>query len=295
MKRALAVCLALILSGEAVLRWGVGLGDPPLAQLDPALEYRLIPNRVYSRWGNEIRINRFGLRAPDHPDTPEDGAAHLLVIGDSVVYGNHFLDQSQTIAARLSDRLSSQSCTIRALPIAASSWGPINQAAALKELGTFGASAAALVVSFHDLVDVPGHPAHILPYRLTPARTAIGDAATSVYERLLRPDPAPDPRPLAARASASLLAMDQMADQLKQANVQTWLVYHPTTGERAGRPHPSKASFLDWAARRNIPVLDLTLAAPEASYRDQIHPDAAGAAAMARALAEVIGPAIACP
>eukprot|EP00172_Hildenbrandia_rubra_P004288 Plantae.Rhodophyta-Hildenbrandia_rubra.ctg83765.p2 GENE.Plantae.Rhodophyta-Hildenbrandia_rubra.ctg83765~~Plantae.Rhodophyta-Hildenbrandia_rubra.ctg83765.p2 ORF type:complete len:119 (-),score=6.39 Plantae.Rhodophyta-Hildenbrandia_rubra.ctg83765:4-360(-) len=116
-KYAIILFAVLVIAAEGVLRWGVGLGDPPLARLDPVTEYELVPYATYQRWGNTISINAHGMRTDAHPDLPEEGAQHLLLIGDSVVYGGHFLQQYEIISAHLQNLLAERSrfarCTLR--------------------------------------------------------------------------------------------------------------------------------------------------------------------------------------
>lgn len=286
--------LAAALATEAALRFGVGLGDPPLARLDHKTEYELVPAARYRRWGNTIAINEFGLRTRNHAAEPTGAERRLLLIGDSVVYGTHFLDQNATIAAVLERRLAGSprlvGCTLLALPMAASSWGPENQAAFLAREGTFGAQAAAIVLSAHDLYDVPEFDTDILPYRLTESWTAIGDALRFGLERLRQPQASHPPLPLETRAARSLAALDRMLAQLDAAGIWPVLVYHPTVPERAAdvETHES-ARFRKWAETRGLRYLDLGSAiVVQEGYRDAIHPDATGAALIADALAAAL-------
>ncbi|MDU9005322.1 hypothetical protein [Sedimentitalea todarodis] len=285
----------LLIATECVLRWGAGLGDPPLARLDPSTEYELVPSATYRRWGNTIAINANGMRAPEHPALPANQDRHLLLIGDSVIYGGHFLDQSETISARLGELLGDDprlaGCTLRVLPMAVSSWGLVNQAAFLKKHGPFGASAAGIVVSAHDLYDVPGATSDILPYRTEPSWTAIGDALQAVTERYLRSSHATaDSQSPAVRAQLSLAALDQIADTLMDQNVRPILIYHPTTMERSGTIRAAQSRFLEWSEARGIPFLDLGMVQmAENDYRDAIHPTATGAQRIAQTIAPVIG------
>jgi len=293
--RAVLVGIVLLLGAEAVLRWCVGLGDPPLARLDRVTEYELIPSAHYRRWGNFIAINANGMRAPDHAPWPGPAERRVLLIGDSVVYGNHFLDQAETIAAQLTGDLATNprlaGCTVLALPMAVSSWGPANQAAALRRDGTFGAHAAAIVLSAHDLYDVPRLSADILPYQLTRSWTAIGDAVTALVLRKSRETATTDLRPLEARAQLSLIALGDMVGQLRAAGIMPKLVYHPTTGERAGSMRHERATLTDWAWARGIETIDLGAEITTADgYRDTIHPNALGAARIARVLARSLAP-----
>lgn len=291
----LAACLAvgMLVIVEAALRWGVGLGDPPLAVLDAETEYRLKPSAAYRRWGNAIAINRYGMRSEDHAETPSELEKRVLVIGDSVVYGNHFLDQSETIAARMTERLRgiwpASKCKPLVMAMAASSWGPVNQLRFLERHGTLGASLAVIAVSAHDLYDTPTFRPDILPYRLAPPTTAISDAIQSVLERIFRSE---EPsRDLDAERERSLAAFVGMLDKLQASGVRTFIYYHPTLTELARGPAPEAAVFGQVATDRSIPVIDglLTLRAGT-GYRDDIHPNADGARAIAERLAKEVSP-----
>lgn len=280
MRRALMITATLgligLVVGELALR-AVGFGDPPLARLDDKIEYVLVPDRSYTRFGNRIEINAHGLRAPALADQPTEDAPRVLVIGDSVIYGNHFLDQSETVAARMTQALATATCTPLAVPVAVSSWGPLNQAAYLQRHGTFGAKVALIVLSGHDLVDTPTGSSNVVPYRLTPSYTALSDAFRAVLQRHSGAQPSPDPSvTYYTRAAQSLTALDAMNTQLRAAGVKLTLVYHPTLPERQSQP----------SAERNVPFIDLgvTLSDPGA-YRDHIHPAADGAERLARVLA----------
>lgn len=294
---AATAALALV-AAECALRWGIGLGDPPLARLDQAMEYELVPSATYRRWGNTISINANGMRAPDHPDAPAGDERHLLLIGDSVVYGGHFLDQSETIPAQLRLALGTDpdldGCIIWVLPMAVSSWGPVNQAAFLAEKGAFGSSVAGIVVSDHDLYDVPQTASDILPYRQAPSWTAIGDAVQAVNERRQQAAYAgADLAPLEERARHSLEALDRMAKMLRDQDVRPFLIYHPTQQERSGTVKPAKARFAQWSQDQSIPLIDLgDVQMHVGDYRDDIHPAAPGAGRIARHLAPVLATAL---
>ncbi|WP_339947790.1 hypothetical protein [uncultured Albimonas sp.] len=290
---ALALVVAL-LGLEAVLRWGVGMGDPPIALRDAAVEYRLAPAASYRRWGNRIEINSQGLRAPEFDATPAPDERRALLIGDSIVYGNHFLDQPETVAYRMTQALaeapSLSGCVPLAIPMATSSWGPVNEAAMLAREGAYGAEAALIVVSAHDMLDVPDG-ASVVPYRLAPSWTAIGDALTAVYERHAPrwlQAPPPPPAPAERRKAMTLAALDAMQAQLTAEGAWVALVYHPMKGEAAKPSSEFKRGFENWARRQGVPFVDLgEIPGQEMGYRDGLHPDARGAAAIAEALAEV--------
>lgn len=281
---------------EAGLRWGVGLGQPPLARLDPVTEYELLGPAQYRRWGNRIEINAAGLRmGPLEPVT--ETTRRVLVIGDSVIYGGHFLDQPETIAAGMTRALNAApdlaGCALAVLPVAVSSWGPANQAAFLKRDGTFEAVAAGIVLSGHDLYDTPQAGTQILPYRTRAPIGAIGDAVEAVLERTLPRASFPQP-PFEERASRSLGALDEMVRLLRSAAIEPILFYHPTMSERAADTPSRQADiFRSWAEDRNIAYSDLgAITIDRTAYQDDIHPTAEGAGILADALSAALRPAI---
>lgn len=268
---------------ELVLRFAVGLGDPPVATLDPVTEYELKGPRTYHRWGNRISINAEGLRA--EPVLPDQ--ARLLLMGDSVIYGGHFLDQEETIAYRMEAALGDRGCPVQVLPMAVSSWGPDNLRVFLAKRGALDAHWAAIVVSAHDLYDVRLEVPHILPYRTKAVWSATQDATLAVIERVRAPVPQPNPRSRDKRRAISLTALTEIKARLREADAQMLLVYHPTVPERARGFAPEAQVFADWAAAHAVPFRDLGDTAKAADdYRDQIHPTATGAAKIAGALAE---------
>lgn len=276
--------VVFVVALEAALRL-IGLGNPPIAVRDTELEYRLVPNAVYHRWGNRIEIGDHGFRSETLPDLPRDNELRLLLIGDSVVYGNHFLDQDETISSRLAGLLSTPSCKVRVIPMAVSSWGPMNQAAALERHGTFGASEIAIVLSGHDLFDTPLENGSLVPYRLSEPIGAIGDAIEAVFERYFHATTSHSLPPFEERVKLSLEALDEIADKITSSNIELRLVYNATTQERRAGISDLGIRIFDWAHSRGVASLDLG-GVQGIGYRDHIHPNADGALRIAEALAE---------
>ena len=286
--------VGLLVALELGLRFGLGLGDPPLVVRDTEVEYRLLPSASYRRFGNRIEINRFGMRGPDHAASAGETERRVLLIGDSVVYGNHSLDQPDTIGVQLTDHLAAlpplAGCTPLAMAAAASSWGPVNQAAFLADIGLLETDLALLLVSAHDLYDTPSGDGFLIPYRLRPSYGALDDAGQIVIERLKRRlVPGPPAQPIELRRQATLAALDRIEAQMARNGVPLILVYHPTVPERQDGLRGEAEVFAHWAQRRGVTFKTLDqedLKAPGA-YRDHIHPAAPGAKRIARHLAHV--------
>lgn len=79
----LAITLLLL---EGVLRL-LGLADPVLYAADEHAGYRLRPDQHVTILGNEITINRWGVRDPRALENTNPGTRRILVLGDSVTWG----------------------------------------------------------------------------------------------------------------------------------------------------------------------------------------------------------------
>lgn len=269
---------------ELGLRLGFGLGDPPIVDLDEEVEYRLRPSSEYRRFGNRISINSHGMRAPDHPRLKSPEERRVLLVGDSVIYGNHFLDQSETIALFLSDELeSTTSCTVFVMPAAASSWGPVNQAAFLDDLGTLGADMAIVTVSAHDLYDTPVFRNDVVPYRVKHSYGAIHDMVQILGERVWPSRGQQISRGTREqRARKTLEALDRIQKILTNDDVPITLAYHATVTELSMGLRPEFEVFLDWASENGHDFLSLSQGLSIDGYRDDIHPNVDGSKNIAK-------------
>ena len=108
----LAVALLIFLVSGEVLARGLGLVDRlngyarQLFERGPSAElpYRLRPGVEVSFAGVRVRVNRLGLRGPDVSETPAVGTTRVLMLGDSVVFGQGVAEEA-TVSARLAVRL----------------------------------------------------------------------------------------------------------------------------------------------------------------------------------------------
>ncbi|MCW4153907.1 hypothetical protein OM427_30890 [Halomonas sp. 18H] len=57
-----AVLVTLVVIGELVARYGLGLGTPPLSVSHPKIEYMFAPNQDVSRFHNRQLFNEYGMR-----------------------------------------------------------------------------------------------------------------------------------------------------------------------------------------------------------------------------------------
>lgn len=155
---ALVVGFVGIVGLELVARFVVGLGDPPLFQLDPEIEYLYRPSREYHEFHHTIRINSASMRSEEMPPKKADPSdLRVLVIGDSIVTGGAKVDQSE-LATELLGPMLEETFGRKTLVgnIAAGSWGVPNQLAYVRRFGLFEADVVLLVLNSGDVDDVPG-------------------------------------------------------------------------------------------------------------------------------------------
>jgi len=160
-----------------------GWGDPPQAILDSDIEYYAKPSSSYYRYGNNIIINSYGMRSRELHDASAD-TLHISLLGDSVVYGNHFLDQANTIASKLENKMHKNlELDTLVSAIAASSWGPQNILNYFNKIGPFSGSYAIVVQSGHDKYDIIDPSLRVKPpYRLETSNFAISDFVLRIME-----------------------------------------------------------------------------------------------------------------
>lgn len=155
--RLLFLMLLLFIGGELFARFYLGLGDPPLSQFDPTMEYRFKPDQNCKRFGNHIKYNHYSMRSDDfpiHKSRPDE--LRVMVIGDSIINGGSLSDQSEIATSILQQKLAEDfNRPVIVGNISAGSWGPPNELAYLKHFGLFDADVLVIVLSSHDYADVP--------------------------------------------------------------------------------------------------------------------------------------------
>src|SRR5271167_3240885 len=90
LRRSVALLVAGIaaIGGAELTARYVGFGEPPLVILDDKIEYYLVPSRSYTRFGHDIRVNRYSMRSDDVDMAAIDRRFSFSLFGDSVIYGN---------------------------------------------------------------------------------------------------------------------------------------------------------------------------------------------------------------
>jgi hypothetical protein len=228
-----AVAIAAICGAELTARY-VGFGEPPLAMLDDKIEYYLVPNRSYTRFGHDIQINRYGMRSDDVDMATVERRFNFSLFGDSVIYGNR-LDQADTLPAQLQKHLAMKGTGQRVLVngIAASSWGPENLLEFYKRFGPFPGNTAWIIQSTHDMVDVIDLVNDDVPYRITSPYGALHDLALSTWRwatsRVLPTKP--DVVTYEDKRRRADIALHALITAVKADYARVILVFHATKDE----------------------------------------------------------------
>ena len=231
--------LVALISAELLVRFGIGLGDPPLWQLDPKIEYFAEPGE-YQRFGNRVDYNAFSMRSDDFSETKTDPEeVRVMVIGDSVVNGGSALDQSElaTEVARtiLEDKLG-QPVVIG--NISAGSWGPANQLEYLRRFGTFDADLVILVSHTGEVDDAPKYDVQL---GVTQAMT--------------------DSKPLLAiQELVGRYAMPYLVEKIKSMS------------PGSGKIGPSQTEEFEFTTRPEMEAIDELIAASGADFKIFLHP-----------------------
>ncbi|MEL7503928.1 MAG: SGNH/GDSL hydrolase family protein [Cyanobacteria bacterium J06554_6] len=285
----LIVLLGAIVLFEVGLRLFLGLGRPPLYQADAAMGYVLAPNQQLRRFGNRILINAYSMRNGPIESKRPAGTLRILMLGDSIVNGNWWTDQAETLSAQLEASLRAQLDAaypeVEVLNVSANSWGPRNQLAYLQRFGTFEAQIVVLVLNTDDLFSTaptslqvgrdPGYPDH----------NPSGAIAELIDRKRRQGQPIPGLKAVqnesGDRVGTNLKAVTAIKQQADAAGAQFLLAMTPLKREvvpPGPRDYEIKArQRVDaWAADQGIAYLDFlnpfqSVSDPDSLYRDHIH------------------------
>ena len=275
---SLAVIAALILVGEAVARYGLGLGTPPLSVAHPRIDYMFAPNQDVDRFGNRQLYNAYGMRNAPVSSWGDD--RRVLVFGDSVLNGGNLTDHEELATTIASDDVADAVFA----NISAGSWGPDNILGWMKTFGLLDADAVVLVLSSHDLGDAP----QFAP--LNPATHPTETPVSALYEGVVRylprylPDavgevlrPAPGKRTLEGEITErpGREALPQIFRRLAAATVPACVVVHGTRSEMQKDDPEELRTLQDLVSFYGVPTVapfgDVSRSEVNALYRDDIH------------------------
>ncbi len=144
--------VAVVVVTEATLRLALGLGKPVLSQADSDTGYRFQPNQKIYRFGKNIEYNQYSQRSEPITIEKPRGKLRILMVGDSVLNGGNFIDQSQIISELFEKKLTASAHPAEVLNASAGSWGIGNRLGYLRKFGTFDSDAVILQIGTHDLL-----------------------------------------------------------------------------------------------------------------------------------------------
>ena len=308
---ALGIGVVAIASAEVLLRTRYGLGKPPLYVADTRTGYRLAPNQSLRRRGNRIEINQYSMRGPAvAPQRPTD-ALRVLMVGDSIVNGGWWTDQSELLSVKVQQALVALNPpgveTVEVLNASANSWGPRNELGYLLRFGTFEAQLVLVVLNTDDLFAIaPNHyelgrnPAY--PTRRPPL------ALWEVAQRRLGYTPSPALQELhdqaGDRVGVNLEALRQLNQVVQAAGGRLAIAMPPLRRELdpdGPRDYElvARQRLTAFAQSEGIPYLDglplFQQTAYEQLYFDHIHLSPEGNDWVGQALAKLLLELWSCP
>ena len=251
-----------VIGAEVFLRVGMGLGDPPLYELDKDVEYMLVPSRTYHRFGNTFSVNSFSMRSPEiSPSRKDPKELRVLVLGDSIVNGGGKVDQrdlaTELLRTKLSERLKRPVMVANA---SAGSWGPPNELAYVKLYGLFDADIVVQVLNSADVEDVPGLEAIGAQWPRRKPVLALEEIAERYAPRVVekltgRTITLPAARVANAGVDRAecLNAVRELAGMVRASGATYVMVQYLTAPELSGTPGSGYAAFKDLAGELSAP------------------------------------------
>ena len=298
----LFVLLAGVLITELALRLLFGFGNPPLYIADDNIGYLLAPNQRVRRFGNLIAINQYSMRAHAIEKSPAANTLRVFLIGDSIVNGNWWTDQSDILSARLENALSqkSQQSDAEVLNASANSWGPRNELAYLQRFGIFESQIVMLVINTDDLFGTQPSPLQVGQDRSYPDKTPFL-ALLELTNRLKKQPPIPGLQEIqnekGDRIGKNLSAIKEIKKYVADSDGQLLLAMTPLKREVLNGPRDyeviARKRVDDLVTQQDIPYIDFLSSFqdspdPAGLYRDHIHLSPAGNSLVTEFLTDLI-------
>jgi len=308
------VKLTLIIAGLIILTLGAvelalrvffGFGKPPLYLADPQIGYRLVPNQRTKRFGNVFEINQYSMRGTAIAPKPETNTLRVLLLGDSIVNGGWWTDQTEILSVQLQQQLVPlplESYTaVEVLNASANSWGPRNELAYVAKFGTFESQVLVLLLNTDDLFATAPTSVQVGRDRAYPKRyppLALGE----VLGRLIKSPPIPELDAVRQeggdRVGVNLEAVRQLQHIATAADCRFILAMTPLLRE-VQPPGPrdyeitARQRVTQFAELEQIPYVDFltdfqSAPDPAALYRDHIHLSPQGYALVSQTLSAAI-------
>lgn len=304
MKRIVILAVAGILLGvalDACLRFALGLGTPPLSYADPDYGYAFKPNQSLRRFGRRIEYNEEGLRSPP---INMNAPCRILCLGDSVTNGGVLTDQEDTYPYVLGKKLASAGYNCEIENASAGSWGVENELEFLKKRGIFGSDWVVAQIGSHDLyqrkstgekvgVD-PNFASENPPFA---SWELIERYAIPRLARFVSPARHVNPQtPSPEDHQACMRTIAEMIHFVREHHAEIMLVLTPDHVEISAPELASagRKSIFDLSESEEVPLIDMLPVFREETdngsvvFRDSVHPNELGNAAMAESAFAVL-------
>jgi hypothetical protein len=279
--RASLVLALLIGTAEVGLRL-MGLGNPVLTTTDPACGYLFAPNQQCTRFGCTNHLNQYSMRSDDITPEKPAGTYRILMIGDSVLYGTTYVDQSKIFSTKIQQDLPAKLHeSVQVLNASCGGWASGNELAYLTSRGTFNSDMVVLVMNTGDLEQIINTPDVKKEYITQKPFCAL----TELWSHYLSPRLFPAPPHVDAgsvpmgdgqavyQVIDSVLANVSAARQFANAHHAGFAVlFSPALGgpwDTKGYQY-GYARLQSFVADNTIPMVDLTPAYHQLSY-DQLY------------------------
>lgn len=283
--------VVLLLVGELVARFFLGLGETPVFIEDSDYEYIYAPNQSVARFGNRIATNAYSMRSKA---ISKNDKLTILKIGDSIINGGSHVDQDSLSTSHLEVELQAEfKDSIRVLNISAASWGPSNAMAYINKHGHFNASMMVLVFSSHDYKDNMHFRKVVGKHKAWPAEQPLL-ALTDGWSKYVWPnikslwddEPYEETYLKGFDDSMQNPGWQDFIDYAKQNNIELLIYIHPEKEELANKKYNGKGqAIIQFLSSQGIkPLQGLNANLTPKDYQDHIHLNAAGHRKMANYL-----------
>ena len=287
---------------DLALQLVFGFGNPPLYVADEDIGYLLAPNQRVRRLGNLIAINQYSMRSDEVEKTRPENTLRIFLIGDSIVNGNWWTDQSAIMSALLKQALAkhNQQQTIEVLNASANSWGPRNELAYLHQFGTFESQIVMLVINTDDLFGVQPNPLQVGKDRSYPDKKPTL-AVLELANRFKKQPPIPGLKEIqneeGDRIGKNLTAVAEIKQYVDHYDGILLLAMTPLKREVLNGPRDyevvARQRVDELVEQQQIPYIDFLKSFqentdPGSLYRDHIHLSPSGNALVTQSLTELI-------
>lgn len=302
----LLLFLGMILTGELVARFYLGLGTPPLSVIHPEIEYMYQPNQDVKRFGNRFVVNQYGMRSDPFATKKPSEQIRVMMFGDSVINGGNQTDHEELATTIIQHELEAETGSdVVVGNISAGSWGPGNWLAYEKAYGFFDADIVVLVLSSHDYNDNPTFtPLDENTHPVKKPFSALAEGVTRYLPRYLPlslskgtdlPQVANAASGHIADSSKALQDLSRFLEQAKEQVPAVFVFQHWELAEIQEEAASSGYQYIkDICTQLGIvptslgPSFTASIRSGSNPYRDNIHPNSTGQQLIARSVLHTI-------